>query len=308
MSLPVLYEADPHDLRAAIGGIRDRVGELAQPRLYAVAVALTILVRAGRATTWPSWNSAPPGSAKRFGRRDVVWAMWQLFGAPTEALVRAGSNVDMQLHQPQRVLLDVLYGANGPLTLVAPKPIENRRDSVKLTLDNPSWVWSDRTTGSTASPTTIAEYNPVNSINQQNGIGCAFPTARAIEQNPDNPGSVYAVLRAQCPQRRAVVGGEPRCSLNDDVCGGQGDSRERATTKPRLLAPPMADSDAYLVLPDSIIQLVGLATAGAHLLPAASDLSLLVSWCHTGGSGVQDATRLPGLLGADGIRLLTSPA
>ncbi len=307
MSLPVLYEADTSDLRAAIERIRDRLGELRQPRLYAVAVALTILARQGRATPWLSWDSAPPSSAKRFGRPDVVWAMWQLFGAPTKALIKTGSSVDMQLRQPPRVLLDVLYGANGPLTLVAPARIENRRDAVKLTLTNPSWIWSDQTSDSTSS-TSIAEYNPVNSINQQNGIGCAFPAAAAVEKNPDSPGAVYGVSRAECPHRKAVVGKEPTCSLNGAVCGGQGDGAERATTKPRLLAPPAEGSDAYVVLPNSISKLVELATAGGHLLPAADDLSLLVSWCHTGGSGIQDAARLPILLGAEGLRLLTSPA
>lgn len=307
MSLPVLYEADTSDLRAAIERIRDRVSELRQSRLYAVAVALTVLARHGRVTRWLSWDSAPPSSAKRFGRPDVAWAMWQLFGAPTAALIRAGSSVDIQLRQPPRILLDVLYGANGPLTLVAPTRIENRRDAVKLTLTNPSWVWSDQTSDPTSS-TSIAEYNPVNSINQQNGIGCAFPAARAVDKNPASPGAVYGVLRANCPQRKTVVGKEPICSLNGAVCGGQGDGAERATTKPRLLAPPAEGIDAYVVLPDSIGRLVELATAGGHALPAANDLSLLVSWCHTGGSGIQDAARLPTLLGAEGIRLLTSPA
>lgn len=307
MSLPVLYEADPVDLRNAIRRIRERISNLQQPRLYGIAVALTVLARQGRVTTWPSWDSPPPMSAEPIGRRNLVWAMWQLFGACPDALISIGSAVCVQLHDPSRVLLDVFYDPGGPLTLVAPNPIpgQNRRDAVKLTLENPSWIWSDKTNGSNALAD-IIEYNPVNSINQQNGIGCALPTAVAVAEHPDSTDSVYAILRAQCPQRITPDDSEPKCSLNGKVCGGQGDGAERHATKPRLLAPPVNDSHGHLLLPGSIRTLVALATAGGRSLPAASDLSLLVSWCYTGGSGVQDATRLVNLLGADGIRLLTS--
>jgi hypothetical protein len=306
MATPPVYAAAPADVRLAVEGIRDRVSGLAEPRLYQVAVALTVLSGTGEATRWHSWGSPPPGSAKRFGRAQLVGAMWQLFGTATDALLHPASAVGAQLGNPKRVMLDVLYGANGPLTLVGSTRVANdsRKDSAKLTVDHGSWLWSSPGAGSP--PVKVAEYNPVNSLGQQNGIGCALPASAAVASAPDDPASIYAVPRPSCPNYRTVAGSEPICAINNIVCGGQGDGAARERTKPRLLAPPTAGSDAYLVLPGTITALVAQATRGSRPLPLASDLSLLVSWCHTDGSGAQDASRLASLLGGAGIKLLTS--
>jgi|GEM_PF-6457991 len=308
MTLPVLYTAAPAELREAIERIRDRVSDLAESRLYQIAMALTVLTRSGGATGWQSWDTPPPTMAVRFGRAQIVGAMWELFGTSTDALLHPGCAVAQQLNNPKRVLLDVLYGANGPLTLVGNIRVaaDSRQDSAKLTLAHGSWIWSP---AGTASPSVkLAEYNPVNSINQQNGIGCALPAPMAVMKSPDDPAAVYAVPRPQCPNWRLVAGEEPKCAINGAVCGGQGDGAARASTKPRLLAPPAPTSDAYLVLPNTIEALVAQATRGGRQLPAATDLSFLASWCHTNGVGTQDATRITGLLGAQGLRLLTSPS
>ena len=307
MSLPVVYTAAPAELRAAVERIRDRVSQLAEPRLYQTAVALTVLTRSGGATAWQSWDTPPPASATKFGRPQLIGAMWELFGTNTEALLHPDSTVGQQLGNPSRVLLDVLYDAYGPLTLVSNIRVsaDNRRDCAKLTTAHGSWIWSPP--GTNAPAVKLAEYNPVNSINQQNGIGTALPASEAVVTSPSDPAAVYATPRSECPKRHIVAGEEPKCSINGGVCGGQGDGAARPTTKLRLLAPPAPSSDAYLVLPNTIDRLVTQATRGGRRLPAANDLSFLVSWCHTNGVGAQGATRLPALLGAQGLRLLTSP-
>lgn len=303
MTLPVVYTTTPAEVKAAVANIRSRLRNLAEPRLYHTAVALTVLYRTGRATEWRSWDTPPPVTAVRFGRRELIGAMWEMFGTKPHALLRADAPLLAQMNRPSRVMLDVLYGANGPLTLVGNMRVaaDSRRDSAKLELDDSNWLW-----GATTSQVRLAEYNPVNTIYQQNGIGCAWPTSEAVGDSPPDPAAIYGVDRAQCPKRRNADGKEPTCAINGAVCGGQGDGAARAVTKPRLLAPPSPQSEAYVVLPESVKMLVAQATRGGKILPLASDLSLYVSWCHTGGSGTQDATRLPSLLGAQGLRLLTS--
>lgn len=308
MTLPAVYVAAPADVRRAVDRIRARMKALAEPRLYQTAVMLTVLLRSSGATGWLSWTSPPPSKAQRFGKADLIGAMWQLLGTSTSALLQPGSPLEQAMGAPDRVLLDVLYdGKRDPLTLVRQGkiPPHKFRNAVKLSVSDPSWVWSPASASGT-STATLAEYNPVNSMNQQNGIGCAWPADNAFATAGGAQG-VYATARGACPKRRTVAGAEPTCALNDEVCGGMGDGAERLTTKPRLLAPPDLGSGAVLVLPGTVASLVAQATRGGKRLPAAADLSLLASWCHTDGFGAQDVTRLPKLLGADGIRLLTSP-
>jgi len=305
MTLPVVYTVGPAEVRLAVESIRARVKDLAEPRLYWLAVTLTILCRTGEATAWQSWDTPPPATAKRFGKVEVVGAMWQMFGTKTTALLHAGSGVGQQLNSPTRVMLDLLYGANGPLTLVGnAKVATERRDCAKLTIDDGSWLWSTPVTGGPKAR--LAEYNPSNSRNQQNGVGCALAASDAVAASPTHPAGMYAVERKDCPKWHMAIGGEPTCSINGGVCGGQGDGAARETTKPRLLAPPSPGVAAYLVLPGTVEALVAQATKTGAQLPAANDLSLVVSWCHTNGSGAQDATRLPSLFGANGLHLLTS--
>ncbi len=173
----------------------------------------------------------------RFGRPQLVEAMWEMFGTRTAALLHADAPVIQQLNNPTRVMLDVLYGANGPLTLVAnSRAVDSRRDSAKLSIEDGSWIWSTPAVG--ASEVRLAEYNPVNTINQQNGIGCAFAAADAVATSPSDAASLYAVDRKSCPKRREVTSDEPKCAINDAVCGGQGDGAARETTKPRLSPRP----------------------------------------------------------------------
>ncbi len=307
MTLPAVYGAAASDVHAAVDRVRTRVKALAEPRLYQTAVMLTVLLHSHKATGWLSWSSPPPSTALRFGKADFKWAMWLLFGTDAAAFLRPGSTADLALGQPKRVMLDVLYdGQRTPLTLVTEAAIapHQMKNSIKVGISDPSWVWSAAGAigSSVAAP---AEYNPVNSMNQQNGIGCAW-TAAAAYGAAGGPQAVYATPRSLCPNRRVVASQEPTCAINDAVCGGQGDGAERKVTKPRLLAPPVAGSESLLVLPGTVASLVGQATRNGASLPAAADLSLIASWCHTNGSGTQDATRLPQLLGPDGLRLLTS--
>lgn len=307
MTLPVVYAAEPADVRSALDRVRARMRDLSEPRMYQTAVMLTLLLRWNRATGWRSWGSPPPIAAMRFGKAELIDAMWQLFGTETSALLRPGSAVVKAMDNPTHVLLDVFYGSNGPLTLARRGPIApyKTKNSVKLTLDDPSWVWSSPNSGGMA-VTRVAEYNPVNSLNQQNGIRCALPAAAALATAPADPGSVYAVSRAACPKRQHVAGEEPKCTINGEGCGSMGNGVERLTTKPRLMAPPVAGAEGHLVLPTTVKALVEQATKGERKLPAATDLSLLATWCATNGAGAQGATRLTTLLGAEGIRLLTS--
>jgi hypothetical protein len=307
MTLPVVYTADSAAVKVAVANIRTRVKNLAEPRLYQTAVALTILARLGKATVWHSWDTPPPTKATRFGRAQIADAMWQMFGTQPGALLKTGSTLGQGMNNPSRVMLDVLYGANGPITLVGDTLIaaDSRQNSAKLEINDPNLRWSDSATAPTS--VTFAEYNPVNSMGQQNGIGCAWPTSEAVSPTPSDPEGVYEVKRALCPKRRLAIGGEPTCLINGEVCGGQGDGGARAVTKPRLLAPPSPNSKTLVVLPGAVASLVAQATReGKRQLPSATDLSLLVSWCHTNGAGVQDGTRLTSLLGAKGLRMLAS--
>jgi len=307
MSLPVVYTASPVEVRAAVERIRERVRALAEPKLYEFAVALTVLTRKGEATAWQSWDSPPPQFANTFGRPEVVGAMWTLFGTTPTALLHTNAAVIAQMSNPTRIMLDVFYDAQrSTLTLVGDVRIQGQRDSVKLTIDDPSWIWSSQPMPSM--PATVREYNPVNSMNQQNGVRCALPASEAIASSPTNPAKVYAVGRKDCPLRQVVSDAEPTCRLNGGVCGGQGSGTARETTKPRLLAPAVPGGSPHLVLPRTIESLVAQATKGGEKLPAASDLSLLVTWCYTGGEGNQDLMRLPSLFGPRGLRLLTSAA
>lgn len=312
MSLPVLYDARPSDLRDAVERIRTRVRILKQPRLYGAAVVLTVLARQGKIATWRAWESIPPASAGSIGKQQVVAAMRELFEAPAGALIQRGSAVDIQLDKPDRLMLDVLFDANGPLSLVGRKRLQGQRskNSVKLELDNPCWVWSDSGLGAAASQVVVFEYNPINSFNQQNGIGCALPISDALQSKSRDPAAAYGKGRTECPSRSQVAGSEPKCSINEKICGGQGagDEAGRRATKPRLLAPATEGESGDVILPDSIRTLSDLATDhGQSYLPAAADLALITSWCYTGGAGIQDSTRLPSLLGAEGISLLTGP-
>ncbi len=308
MTLPAVYAAAPADLRSAFDNVRKRLADLAEPRLYQTAVQLTVMSRSNRATSWQAWDSPPPGVARVFGRAEIVSAMWSLFGTKTEGILQKGSPVDLQLGNPKRVMLDVLYNAKRDLTLVADNPpgSTSRKDAVRLTTADASWVWAPP--GAAASPvSSIVEYNPVNSLGVQNGIGCLYPADVAAQQAV-GPKAVYAVPRTGCPKRVVVAGQEPTCSLSakNQVCGGQGDGEARTATKPRLLAPARLGDKGFLVLPDTVPSLVAQATKNGAKLPLAQDLSLITAWCHADGVGTLNHSRLLGLLGAPGLSLLTS--
>jgi hypothetical protein len=305
-AVPVVFTANPGDLRAAVESVRERIAALAESRLYQLAVVLTVLSRVGRATVWQSWDSAPPTQANRFGRSELTWAMRQLFESSSDALLRITSSARNVLGSPSRIMLDVFYGPGGPLTLVADAPVVGgRKDAVKLAIDDAGWVWSS--SDSPGQPTTLVEYNPVNTLNQQNGVGCALPAHDVVTNNSTDPGSVYAVRRNQCSYIKQVSTGDPICALNGKVCGGSGGDGAREATKPRLLVPPVTGSNASLLTPDTLTTLVTQSKSNGAPLPKASDLSLIVSWCSRDGKGAMDNMPLLQLLGATGIELLTSP-
>jgi hypothetical protein len=234
--------------------------------------------------------------------------MWDLFGTKASGLIHPGSPVDQKLGNPKRVLVDVFYNAKRDLTLVADTPPAGAKpkDAVKLTTNDSSWVWVTPGTASTPA-SSLVEYNPVNSLGVQNGIGCLYPAQAAATQT-EGPQAVYGVPRTECPKRHAVTGQEPTCGLspNDQICGGQGDGEPRATTKLRLLAPARIGDDGFLALPETLPTLVAQATKNGAKLPRAQDLSLIASWCHADGVGTLNHTRLLELLGPQGLSLLTS--
>lgn len=302
-SVPVVFSASPGDLQAAVQSVRERVNALAESRLYLLAVALTVLARAGRATAWQSWDSTPPATAKRFGRADITWAMRQLFETKTESLLHANSAARKVLGDPGRMMLEILYDPGAPVTLVADKPVSKGRNSVKLPLDDHGWLWSE-SSGPGSSPAPI-EYNPVNTLGQQNGVACALSAHDAVKQNPVSPGSVYAIRRNECPHCTQTGTADPICSLNGGKCGGSGGDGARTTTKPRLIVPPVADSTSLLLTPAALPTLLAQAKSNGAALPSARDLSLIVSWCAGNGQGPMDNMRLLQLLGVSGIKLLT---
>lgn len=308
MNLPPVWTTDLNELRDAAQRVHVCVGELKQPRIYHLAVMLSVLVRQGRVTAWASWDTPPPATASSVGRADLVRAMWELFGTRIDALIDPGSSLVAAMGNPARVLLDPFYKAQRDpdnLRLVGDRTIgATRADSAALALSSPYWVWSS---SAAAAAPVFLEYNPVNSLNQQNGVGCALSADEALTHAPNDPGSLYAVPRGQCMRRLHHVGSEPVCAINDKTCGGQGDGAARNATKPRLLAPPTTGASAWMLLPDSLAELVALATDGGSVpLPSAKDLALLASWCHTNGKGPQGPMRLMNLLGPDGVQLLTS--
>lgn len=308
MSLPPVWTTEPGDLRDAAQRVHVCVSKLNQPRIYHLAVMLSVLARQGKVTAWTSWDTPPPIAATTVGRRDLVEAMWALFGTRTGALLDPGSSLVAALGNPSRVLLDPFYDAKRDpdnLRLVADRRIgATRTDSAALGLSSPDWIWAG---AGTAMTPVFREYNPVNSLNQQNGVGCALSAAEAVAHAPHDPGSLFAVPRNLCSRRQYSVGSEPTCALNGKTCGGQGDGAAREATKPRLVAPPVTSSSAWMLLPDSLTKLVALATGGgAAPLPEAKDLAVLASWCHTNGAGPQGPMRLMNLLGPDGVQRLTS--
>ncbi len=271
-----------------------------------MAVALSVLTRSGGATHWQSWDAPPPGRSQRFGRHELVQAMWRLFGTTPGALLNPHAPLMQELNHPNRVLLDLLFDPREALTLVANHrlPGPGSRDSAKVSIDSPDWIWSAEPLSAIRS-TKLAEYNPVNTLNQQNGIGCAWPADDAA-QAIDEPQEVYAVPRSRCVNLVAVPERDPLCRLNNKACAGTGEGTARAITKPRLLAPAFAGDPGYLVLPGTIEALVAQATRNGNPLPRARDLSLMVSWCAANGTGNLDANRLIQLLGPPSMRLLTS--
>jgi hypothetical protein len=295
-STPALYSATSSDIRAAVERIRACVSELKAPKLYHAAVAATVLHRAGRAQQLRAWDSLPTGSALRVRRGDIGWAIAQLFGAPTDALLTSTGTVRTTLGTPQTVVLDLMYDHSGPLTLVEGNTMKS---AMKLEISDESWVWNAGA-GNT-SPTTYVEYNPVNSWGQQNGVFCALPLGSTSHLSAGEREATYDLNRVLCPHRSV----DAKCNLNNESCAAMNSSTARATGKPRLMVPVSATGNTTVLLPGAVEALVEEATShGSISLPSATDFSLVASWCHAGGGGVLDHSRVTTLLGAQGVDTL----
>lgn len=301
----MIFQAPPAEVGEAVGRMRERMGALKEPRLYQLAVVLTVLLRRGEATSWDSWDAVPPATGLPIRKSTYIGTMWDLFGVAADALLQPDSLVRSTLQQPSRVLLDVFYHPGDELTVVSdrPGPGGKQNYAAKLKLDHAAWVWA--TVAESVAPPRTVEYNPVNTRNQQNGVWCALPPSMAMSLSPADPSGVYALRRNDCPYRQEA-GRQRTCALNDEQCGGSGDDEAgaRQKTKPRLLAPL---ADGVLVLPGSVEALVARAQGSDGVpLPQRKDLSLLASWCHRNGKGPFNQSRLMDLLGFRGINLLTS--
>jgi len=293
---PVVFTATPGDLSDAIARIRAAVRQLRAPKLYQAAFAATILTRAGKAQQLAHWAALPTGSARQIRRGDFVWAMTQAFGTSVDALLAPAVPARVALGSVSQVVLDLLYDAMGPLTLVA-RHGDVAKDALKLTLTDQSWIWNSGS--GTPTPTKQVEYNPINSFGQQNGIHCALPLELA-RQVPE-PHLAYSVPRTDCVHRLSTA----RCSLNGDWCASMDKDTQRATGKPRLYVPVLNQPDAKVLLPGAIEHLVNEATDGGNVSrPSAADMSLVASWCAANGNGNFNHTRLASILGAEGIRVL----
>ncbi|GAA1439253.1 hypothetical protein [Leifsonia poae] len=299
----VVYSADVDDLRVAIERTQERIAGLAEPRLYATAFALAVLVRTNKVTAWRSWDSPPPRRALDFGRRELQWAMQQLFGTEPHALLHGGSSASLLLTPGCRVMLDPFYGSASELTLVSDKriPGAGTRNTLRMDINDASWLWSHHD-GVHAIRT--VEYNAGNTLNQQNGLGCRLP-ASEVTAETSYPETEYMISRIDCVHRK-VGTGDPTCALNGQVCGGLGAGGGRNRTKPRLLIPPTPSQETRMLVPGGLEILLDKSTeGGSRKRPIAADLSLLVAWCASDGIGPFDFTRLVGLLGAPGLSLLT---
>ncbi|WP_282943929.1 hypothetical protein [Cellulomonas endometrii] len=299
MTTTIIYDATPTDLRDAVRGIRERVAGLPEPRLYQSAVVLAVLLKARAAVRWVRWEDPAPRTGLPLGKAEFVGAMNELFGGERGRLVCTD---EAPLPGAHRLLLDVFYDAKrAPLTLVDPVT----KNSVKLDFDSPAWIWNSSGVPP-ATSTPMLEYNPINTMNAQNGIYCSLSLSSAVRRG--DAGTVYATDRSRCEHRVRLDGGDSVCELSNKRCGSMGSGVDRQATKPRLIAPVRAEGGRDVaLLPGAMESLVERATGGgAHPLPRAQDLSLVVAWCHAAGRSIRlDHGRINRLLGS-GISLLTT--
>lgn len=276
-----VFSATPGDLGEAMKRVRAAVCQLAEPRLYGAAFALAVNVTAGRLTWWRDWPYPVPQPVSPEPIRVLAeTAMWEAFGFPAGAVLRAESQPLVALDNPDAVLVDLFFDAQRPnvLTVVRPGPPKSH-NSVKVGFDHPAWIWNDP--GAEPGLDTPVEYQTGNTFNQQNGIRCALPAVDAVATG--NPAGTYGVERVACPH----FGVGDLCGVNGDHCASDGAGNTRIP-KPRVLVP--ADASGKLLLtPSTFSELVSRARVGRgggipHPLPKRQDLALVTAWSR-GGSG-----------------------
>lgn len=276
--------------------------------MYAAAFVLATLVNRGDITWWAHWGDPIPPTVALNGKRATIeGALWHAFGFASSSIFRPNSEALRVLGSPDHVLVEPFYNPTDPtlVTVVrrtAPGTAK-AMNSVRVQLDDPSWIWgSGATAGSASKP---VEYNGINSYNQQNGVRCALDATTASQNGSISALPAYSKERTQCPHHSTGN----RCDVNQNDCASDGAGNTRVS-KPRVIVPPLPGSGDWLLTPSAFEDLrdrarVDKATGRSAGLPMALDLATITGWAkHGSGSGL-DFGPLVSLLGPNLLPVLT---
>lgn len=279
--------------------------------MYAAAFVLAVLVNRGALTWWRDWSDPVPAPVALDGpRARIEEAMWASFGFDTAVVLRSGSAPVQALGGPARVLVDPFFDPQRPERVTVVKQTlpgtTKSQNSVKVRLDDPAWLWND--SGASLPLSQAVEYNPVNSYNQQNGVRCALPASSAVASGHAHAAATYHLNRLSCPSYQV---NDNTCGINGAKCASDGAGGTRIP-KPRVIIPPSAFSDEWLLTPTAFDELVSQArtdksTGSLQPLPKARDIAILTGWAQRGTGDALDFGPLVTLLGPSLVHTLTEP-